>query len=214
MHSRASWIGPVEFVFADSLWLSRNISQAPIKRVPIHVPITCWHYGGSSRRYWSSDIWKAASEAPSDVVKHATDKLSREKAYLNERIGIHVDKLISLSLLEAPATLVCGELGFLGAYLPAAEICLSVAKGERLGSMEISVHRGEFRFDGEIREVDEFVVIVAADTITKPPDTQSILLGLVTRDGISSRVGIGFIYYSKDSGSLKPQWQYKFFRVR
>ncbi|RYP69876.1 hypothetical protein DL771_005819 [Monosporascus sp. 5C6A] len=212
--SWTSWIGPVEFVFAESLWLSRNISQAPIKRVPIYVPIPFWHYGASSRRYWSRDIWKDAYEARNNTARHESDELSCTKRYLSDNIGINFDLLLDRSLSEVPPGLSCGELGFFGPYLPSREFRLSVATGRRVGSLEVSVHRGEFRFDGEVEEVDELIAVVAANTITRPPDTQSILLGVGTRDGISSRVGIGFIYYSKDPSSLKPQWQYKFFKVR
>ncbi|KAH8806112.1 heterokaryon incompatibility protein-domain-containing protein [Xylogone sp. PMI_703] len=211
--SWASWSGPIEFVFADSLWLSRNISQAPIKRVPIYVPITCWYYGDSSRKFWSRDTWKAASEAQNDTTGHVSDDLSRTKRYLGDRIGINVG-LLDQSLEKVPPNLSCGELGFFGPYLPSSEFRISAATGEHVGSLEVSVHRGEFRFDDEVEKVDELVAVVAADTITKPPDTQSILLGLVTQDGISRRVGIGFIYYSKDPSAPKPGWQYRFFKVR
>ncbi|KAF9224652.1 HET-domain-containing protein [Gyrodon lividus] len=212
--SWASWVGPIEFVFADSLWLSRNISQAPIKRVPIYVPITCWYYEGSNGRFWTRDIWMAACETRNDMPRHISDELSRTKSYLGDRIGIDVDLLLDQSQSEVPEGLSCGELRFFGPYLPSREFRLSVAPGKRIGPLEVSVHRGEFRFDGEVEEVDELVAVVAANTITKPPDAQSILLGLSTRDGISTRVGIGFIYYSRDPSSLKPQWQYKFFKVR
>ncbi|RYP20216.1 hypothetical protein DL765_002890 [Monosporascus sp. GIB2] len=212
--SWSSWIGPVEFVFAESLWLSRNISQAPIKRVPIYVPIPFWHYGDSSRRFWSRDTWKSACEARNDTAREESNELSRTKSYLSNHIGINFDLLLDDSLSEVPPSLSCGELGFFGPYLPSKEFRLSVATGKRVGPLEVSVHRGEFRFDGEVEEVDELVAVVAANTITRPPDAQSILLGLVTRDGVSRRVGIGFIYYSKDPSSVKPQWHYKFFKVR
>ncbi|RYP42707.1 hypothetical protein DL767_000076 [Monosporascus sp. MG133] len=212
--SWTSWIGPVEFVFADSLWLSRNISQAPIKRVPIYTPIPFWHYGDSSRRFWSCDVWKAACEARDNAARHKSDEVSRTKSYLSDHTGINFDLLLERSLSEVPPSLSCGELGFFGPYLPSSEFRVSVATGKRVGSLEVSVHRGEFRFDGEVEEVDEIVAVVAANTITKPPDAQSILLGLATRNGISSRVGIGFIYYSKKPRSPKPQWHYRFFKMR
>lgn len=84
------------------------------------------------------------------------------------------------------------------------------------GTWEISVadQKGEFRFDdGEYREVDEFVAIVAADKISKPKNPFAFFLGLVTKDGISTRVGIGFIDCAEDLSSLKERWQYKFFRI-
>ena len=79
---------------------------------------------------------------------------------------------------------------------------------------EIGPHRGEFRFDQGWGEVDEYVAVMTSDTITKPPDTQSILLGLATQGGVPRRVGIGWIYYTKDSDAPLPSWKYKFFRVK
>lgn len=149
------------------------------------------------------------------MVGHVSEELTRTKTYLNERIGINIDILLSQSLLKAPTTLLCGELGFFGAYLPTEEVRILRIKGERFSILEISAnYRGEFRFDGDFEEVDEFVIVVAADTISEPPKTQSILLGLVTRNNISMRVGIGFVYYPKKPNILKPRWQYKFFRLR
>jgi hypothetical protein len=175
----------------------------------MYVPITCWYYGGSSRKFWSCSTWKAACEA-----QNVPDELSHTRSYLSDRIGINVDLLLSQSLSEVQPSLSRGELGFFGPYLPFKEFSLSVVKGKRVRSLEVSAHRGEFRFDGEVEEVDELVAVIAANTITKPPDTQTIFLGLATRDGISIRVGVGFIYYSKDPNSHKPQWEYKFFKVR
>ncbi|KAI3316570.1 HET-domain-containing protein [Xylariaceae sp. AK1471] len=212
--SWTSWIGPVEFVFAEGLWLSRNISQAPIKRVPIYVPIICWHYGDSVHRFWSRDMWKAACEAQNGMTGNVSDELSRTKRYLTDCIGLDVDRLLSRSLCKHRPNLSCGELGFFGPYLPSRKFRLSVVASKRVCSLEVSTYRGQFRFDETPQEMDELVAIVAANTITKPPDTQSILLGLTTRVGISTRVGIGFIYYSKEPSSPRPSWQYRFFKVR
>ncbi|KAI0810029.1 HET-domain-containing protein [Xylaria sp. FL0064] len=218
--SWTSWVGPVEFVFADSLWLSRNISQAPIKRVPIHVPIICWHYGESKERFWTRDTWKAAYTTQNGVAGKLLDQLSHTRSYLTDHIGLDVDLLWDQSLHEPPRSLSCGELGFFGPYLPSTGFHLSVTADKRVWSLGVptphgqSIHRGQFRFDGEIQDVDELVAVVAANTITTPPDTQSIILGLATRDGISTRVGIGFIYYPRDLSSPRPSWQYRFFTVR
>ncbi|KAF3764591.1 HET-domain-containing protein [Cryphonectria parasitica EP155] len=212
--SWASWIGPVDFVFADSLWLSRNISQALIKHVPVYALIPSWQYGDSSQNFWSHGIWKAACEPESNMTKHDSEQASRAKSYLRDRLGIDVDGVLNQPPSEVPPRLGCGELGFLGPYLPASEFCISVT-GKRDGSLQVSTHHhGKFRFDGQVERVDELVGVVAADTITKPPDTQSTFLGLVTRDGISSRVGIGYVYYSQEPSALKPKWQYKYFKVQ
>lgn len=39
MDNRASWVGPIDFVFADGLWLSWNISREPKKRMKISTGI-------------------------------------------------------------------------------------------------------------------------------------------------------------------------------
>jgi hypothetical protein len=74
-------------------------------------------------------------------------------------------------------------------------------------------HAGEVRFDAGAGEVDEFVVVVTSDIITQNPVTQSIFLGLQTVDGTSRRVGLGWVYYSKDEADPRPSWKYKFFRL-
>ena len=68
--------------------------------------------------------------------------------------------------------------------------------------------------DSEAKEVNEFVAIVAADKISNPFNPRVFFLGLVTREGISTRVGIGFINFPKPPISPALQWQYKFFRIR
>ncbi|KAI0853476.1 HET-domain-containing protein [Daldinia vernicosa] len=207
------WTGPVEFVFVDSLWLSRNISQAPIKRVPIYVPIICWYYGGSKKQFWTRDVWKTICETPNHATKKTTEEFRQTKHYLS-RIGMDTDVLLDWSRNTQPPDLDCGELGFVAPYLNAGQFEVTTAKGEHVWILKVSSHQGQFRFDGRVEAIDELVVIVAANTITQPPDTQSILLGLTTRDGVSRRVGIGYIYYSKDTDFIKPQWNYKFFRIQ
>ncbi|KAI1398264.1 HET-domain-containing protein [Hypoxylon fuscum] len=211
--SWASWIGPVEFVFADNMWLSRNISQAPVKRVPIYVPITYWSYGGSKQKFWTRDIWKHACETMNMATGYASDDFNRTKSYLTDCIGIDVNMLLDQSRSKLPS-LRYGELGFFGPYLTARQFRISAPRSGQVGSLEVSTHQGEFRFDGEVQAVDELVAAVTSNTITKPPNTQTIFVGLTTRDGVSRRVGLGYIYYSKDSGAAKPQWQYKLLTIR
>ncbi|KAL7621370.1 hypothetical protein AAE478_008691 [Parahypoxylon ruwenzoriense] len=214
--SWSSWVGPIEFVFADSLWLSRTISQAPIKHAAIHVAISAVYYGGnSSHRCWSRSLWKAAGEAREPSTMPASDDFARMKAYLTATIGLDVDRLLTEPNPTASSSLVCGELGFWAAYLPTQKILISRKEGNRVRELDLSGHRGEFRFDVDADDhVDELVVMVVADTIRKPPDPLSILLGLATQDGISTRVGIGYVYYSKDLEVARPHWQYRWFQVR
>ena len=111
-----------------------------------------------------------------------------------------------------------GELGFFAAYLPSKEVQLAEKgqKVERVVTMGLSGgHHGEFRFDdNESRDVDEFILVVASDTVAKQPKTQSIFLGVsTTPDGLSRRIGIGFVYYSASVDAVKPTWQYKQFKL-
>ncbi|OTB19332.1 hypothetical protein K445DRAFT_314217 [Daldinia sp. EC12] len=207
------WTSPMEFAFADSLWLSRNISQAPIKRIPIYTPIICWYYGGSQKQFWARDIWKTICEIQGHTTKKAPEEFRRTK-YFFDRIGISTETLLDRSRSKQPPNLNYGELGFVGSYLDAGQFEIKAAKDERIKTLKVSCHEGQFRFDGEIETVDELVVIVAANTITKLPDTQSILLGLTTQGGVSRRVGLGYIYYSRAEDFVKPEWKYKFFKIR
>ncbi|KAM4060510.1 heterokaryon incompatibility protein [Hirsutella rhossiliensis] len=210
--SWASWTGPIEFVFADSAWLSRNISQAPIKGVPLHVPITRWHFGVSTGPVWSREVWAACDERPPIARGISTEELFRTKGELG-RVGIDVDLLVENATAEPGRPLACGELGFFGPCVGLEEFSLSSTEGQQVCSLEVSDHRGRFRFDGDVRQVDELVAFVVTNTITKPPDTQSIFLGLHTSDGVSARVGIGYVYYSKDQTVRAPKWRYRFFIV-
>lgn len=212
MDNKASWVRPIDFVFADSLWLSRNISRAPEKRMKIHIPLVYWHYGDSDHRIWSHDTWKNANEARNGASRHVPDD------YLGEHTGINVNLFLEQSLSQTPPSLSCGELDFFGPYLPSCKFRISVAgmalnKSSRVVAwwgegpldahvrlLEVSAFRGEFRFDDEVGDVDELVAVGAANTtLSKTHYTQSTLLGLTTRNGFSTRVGIGFIYFSKDS---------------
>lgn len=214
---RASWAGPVEFVFADNHWLPRKISQAPVKRVPLHVSIICWYYGGLERRFFIGGAWKSVYEdLDDDSTKQTFLELARSRHYLERRVGIDVKSLLegsSRSEVELRESLQCGELGFFAPYVAARKFEVMVAPGHLYGNLDLSGHKGEFRFDGGDEPIDELVPVVSADTLTKNKDTQSILLGLTTRGGISKRVGVGYIYYS-NVNIPKPKWEYRFFRVR
>ena len=197
------------------MWLSRNITQAPLKKIPIHVLIPCWHYGGTDKRFYSQDIWEAACEKRTDDVKSdAMDACALSKSYAKGQIGVDMDTLLDKAARGTPPELEVGELGFVGAFLDIGDVSLSARSEDgRVSNVEIGPHRGEFRFDEYSGEVEQYVAVVTSDTITKPPDTQSILLGLATRDGISRRVGIGWVYYSKEAGDPLPPWKYRFFRI-
>jgi hypothetical protein len=104
-----------------------------------------------------------------------------------------------------------------------------------------SSHAGEFRFDdgfdggwseelskkreeeGELEEEEvglhelDLVAVTVTDTITKPSDAVALLLGLQSKggeDGVSERVGVGFLYCSRAEGVPRPPWEYKFFSVK
>ncbi|KAI0884919.1 HET-domain-containing protein [Annulohypoxylon maeteangense] len=217
--SWTSWSGPVEFVFEDNLWLPRKISRVPIKRVPLYVPIVCWYYGGSEISYfWTRDIWRTAyiSSHSDTTTSHTDSEVTRTRKYLQSRVGINVKVLLDESTqCDVPGdTLESGELGFFAPYVVAEQFHIKIKPGDVVGSLDVSGHRGEFRFDGGYEPIDELVPIVVADTLSKPPNAQSILLGLTTtRKGVSKRVGIGFVHYS-DVDLPKPQWNYRFFMVR
>jgi hypothetical protein len=203
------------------MWLSRNISQIPMKKVPVHVLILCWYYGGTTKRFWSQDMWQVICEKKE--IKEGKRKMDandaagyfREmKTYTGQKVGISVDELLTKTTNDKVHDLATGELGFIGAYLDAGDVSLTEKSGTRVYDMEIgSSHRGEFRFDDEAGEADEYVAIVTSDTITKDPTTQSIFLGLQTVDGVSKRVGLGWVYYSKDESDSRPPWKYKFFKL-
>ncbi|KAI1472681.1 HET-domain-containing protein [Daldinia caldariorum] len=196
--SWVSWDDPVEFVFADNLWLPRKISQAPVKRVPLHVPIVRWYYGGSKGKHWTTDIWKTVCEAQDcdSTSEHASGEIDRTRDYLHSRVGIDVKTLIDGSSgkrIKLFYRLGCGELGFFAPYVKARQFHMTIDSGSQVGKLDVSGHLGEFRFDeGDKRDgiVDELVPIVAAN-VTRSTDAQSIFLGLTTRMGVSKRVGIG-----------------------
>ena len=207
MASRASWAGPVDFVFGESDWLSRNISYALRKRLPIHVATRYWHFSDSTR-HTTHDVWEAQEDDGKD-----SKELSAAKKYLQDKIGLDIEKIHGDEAEEAEEDLLTGELGFFGAYVPASATTVESKKG-RMAEIKIGGHKGEFRFDGEARGIDAFVHVVSAETIRKPADTQSTILGLATEEGVSRRVGVGFIYHSKEPSSKHPPWEYKRFRLQ
>ncbi|KAK0730085.1 heterokaryon incompatibility protein-domain-containing protein [Lasiosphaeris hirsuta] len=192
--SRASYFGAIDFVFADNLWISRNISQAPTKPVPFYGLVTSWHYEGGTQD------------------THNQLESLRARRYLVDYFGLDVDLLLPRSQLEkeAPSHLACGELGFLGAcLLPDG---FRISRGTRVAALELAgIHRGEFRFDNESEaNVDQLVAVAACDTIIKPPGRVAIFVGLATEEGVSRRVGVGFVYLDQGESSMKPQWEYRF----
>lgn len=212
--SRAFWDGPIEFVFADSMWLSRNITQISLKNIAIHVLILRWHYGGTEKKFFSQGMWKAAYVKPVDMNDDVEKLCQLSKSYAKKHVGVDMNTLVCGETSMKPPKLEVGELGFMGAFLDAGDVSLVPKPGSiRVSNMEIGLHHGEFRFDGESGEVDQYVVVVTSDTITKIPDTQFILLGLSTQDGISKRVGLGWAYCSKDPKAELPPWKYQFFRI-
>ncbi|KAI1454774.1 HET-domain-containing protein [Annulohypoxylon moriforme] len=206
--SWASWTGPVEFMFEDNNWLPRKISRVPVKRMPLHVPIVRWYYGGSRDGFWTRDIWRTS--------RFNLRSSTTTKEYLQSRIGIDVQLLLDESLrsdVRIHDVLKDGELGFFAPYVTAQQFHVKIRPGSIVGDLDVSGHAGEFRFDSGYESIDELVPVVAADTLAKPPNAQSCFLGLTTRKGVSKRVGIGFVHYLK-ANLPKPQWKYRFFRVR
>lgn len=203
----------MEFVFAESLWLTRNISQAIIKGKPVHPAIPCWYYpDDSGKPHWSCIAWKAAGSAPP-----GSSEFHQAKAFFEDRIGLDTQGLLSQSSsLPSDNNLQEGHLGFFAAYT--RNMNLETTRSGPTGQghkLTIGEHAGEFRYDSTNEEeaVEELVLLVAAESITPVPYTASILLGLVTRDGISRRVGLGYIAHKKGSEPVGLQWEYKFFQV-
>ncbi|PWY90953.1 HET-domain-containing protein [Aspergillus heteromorphus CBS 117.55] len=211
--SWASWVGPVEFIFAESLWLSRSISHAPRKNAPLHIAIAQWHFGDANSGTWSNRAWQPARELRGQRSRHSPTQDLTTQRYLSDVIGIRPKPLLDQSLNPPQPSLRCGQLGFIGAFLGSGSFDLSDAVTERIKSLVVSkVHIGQFRFDGDMAvPVTELVMVVCTITVMSLPRTIMIFLGMTTRDGVSVRVGIGYAYYSKDAGAHKPPWEYKFF---
>jgi len=212
--SWAYWAGPVEFVFAESLWLSRNISQAVLKRKPVHAAIPCWDFpGGSGKRYHSCDAWKAGADTGPD-----SSEFRRTKVFLEDRLGLDTQTLLrESSSSPLDNTLQEGDLSFFAAYMSASaqDVNLNIIPAKELWQLRIDEHAGQFRYDSidDKEGVEELVLLTAAETITNPPDTVSILLGLATRDGATRRVGLGYLTHARGKESVGLQWEYKYFRV-
>lgn len=109
-------MGPVEFFFSDNYWLSRNISQAPVKQVPIYNPFACWYYGNSNLKYWSNETWKVASETLDRGTELQSEQYARMNDYLNNRVGVDTENLLGQSRSTVSPVLNCGELGFSAPY--------------------------------------------------------------------------------------------------
>ncbi|PKY03794.1 HET-domain-containing protein [Aspergillus campestris IBT 28561] len=213
--SWASWTGPVDFVYAESYWVSRYISHAIKKKAPLYAVITSWIFGEPKKESWcwSSPVWEAASQGSVPGQRIKPDEVARAKDYLKTVLGIDANALLSISRLVAPPVtkLSCGALGFVGACLLSTEFCfVDTKKDHKVRRLEVGKHEGEFRFDDGVEVVDELVPVVAGETITGS-GTYSIVLGLATEYGVSRRVGIGFVYFSKDPEVARPEWRYKFF---
>jgi hypothetical protein len=212
----------MEFVFADSAWLSRIISLAPARHVPLHVAIPRWQFGntdGTVTTVPSHGSWAEAAGGE----RRETDT----ERYLTDHLGIDASTLRRQPALEV--RLGPNEMGFWAAHLSSEAVKLTKPeKLERFLIMDIAVsggerHRkGEFRFDDakETRRVDAFVLVLASDTFQDAhlKKTQSVFLGLAgTKEpGVFERVGLGFVYFSgkeDDEGARKPSWEYKYFRV-
>ena len=194
------------------MWLSRNITQAPLKKIPIHVLIPAWHYGGTKKDFYTQQIWEAVCNTPSSMSAALAKASALCQNYARDQIGVDMGKLLQHG--ETYPELDIGDLAFAAAYLDAGDVEVTGRDGGgQVSDMRIGPHKGEFRFDGESGEVSEFVVVVTSDTITQPPDTQSIFLGLETKDGRSRRIGLGWVYYSKTEGHTYPAWRYRVFRI-
>ncbi|KAK4159943.1 heterokaryon incompatibility protein-domain-containing protein [Cladorrhinum sp. PSN259] len=220
--SWASWIGPIEFVFADSAWLSRIISLAPARHVPLHVAIPRWQFGntdGTITTVPSHGSW--AEPAGGERRENDTER------YLTDHLGIDASTLRKQPALEVK--LGPNEMGFWAAHLASEAVKLTKPeKPERFLIMDIpgsggERHReGEFRFDdaNETRRVDAFVLVLASETLQDAPSrkTQSVFLGFAgtKEQGVFERVGLGFVYFTgkgDDADTGKPSWEYKYFRV-
>ncbi|PYH71695.1 HET domain-containing protein [Aspergillus vadensis CBS 113365] len=216
--SWASWIGSVEFVFAESLWLSRNLSQALLKKRPVYPAVPCWFYSdGPSRDHrinmskirWSCKAWKEAGQSPLSSLE-----FHKAKAFLEKRLGLDTNLLYRRSL-SFPTDLRTqeGHLHFFCAYTSSYNIAAHC--NGQAHQLKIGKAVGEFRYDSlkESEKVEELALLVAAESITSPPYTVSILLGLVTKDGISRRVGLGYVNHGLSSDPLEVHWEYKEFRL-
>ncbi|KAF7948487.1 uncharacterized protein EAE97_003898 [Botrytis byssoidea] len=214
--SWASWIGSIEFIFAESLWLSRSISHAPRKGVPIHVCIPQWQVGNSTEKTWSNSAWKSAGKYYRRNLRRFPDSFSPTQQFLGSCIGIDLPYLLDQSFAARRSTLECGQLRFVAPYLRSREFVLSAGTDQSIKLLSTSAtHRGEFRFDDRmlIGPINELVMVLCTNTVTKPPRALGVFLGLTTCKGISRRVGIGFLNFSRDAKRPKPSWEYKSFTI-
>lgn len=168
------------------------------------------------RKFWTRDVWEATCKPTSSGTSHNSDSFNSTKGYLSDLVGIDVGLMIDRSQTGRELSLMLnhGELGFFGPYLGADRFRITGRRNEQVWDLVLPGHYGEFRFDSGFQAIDELVVIVASNTLNKPPDTQLVLLGLETREGVSRRVGIGVILLSGNKGCKLPLWGYKLFRVQ
>ncbi|PYH37814.1 HET domain-containing protein [Aspergillus neoniger CBS 115656] len=217
--SWASWLGPIEFIFAESLWLSRSISHAPRKNSPVHVAVAQWQFGDANSCFWSHRLWQASEDVRKEKEKHKLKDYWITRKFLSDVIGIHVKRLLSKSLGSLQVRLICGQLGFIGAYLGCGDFNIALAGTERIKPLDLpGGHAGQFKYDvksdsNSFVPATELVIICCTTTIMGLPRTVMVFLGVATRDGVSVRVGVGYTYLSKDTGASKPRWGYRFFVV-
>ena len=224
-------------MFADSMWLSRNISQAPMKKMPVHSLVPSWHVGNIPDDFWSQTAWQSLAQSP--ITKgsgQVADGVEALRSYV-AGLGIDAQELVRLARNQnnnfRPRPVVAGDeeeksgrLSFVGAYIGAGDASLSNPTGKHR-AMQINVggHQGEFRYDDEGGEAEEYVALVTCDTITKTPDQVVILLGLARHDKrcssssgggsqwMSKRVGIGYVYRSKKEDVAPMPWKYRSFQL-
>ncbi|KAK4445351.1 heterokaryon incompatibility protein-domain-containing protein [Podospora aff. communis PSN243] len=207
--SWVSWVGPIEFLLESALWVPRYVSKALSKRAPLYVSISSWSYGG-----------RRAPSLPHETANQEKGiSIAQTQACLNG-IGVNHDFLPPQypSQWTSAPTPRPGELVFRGAYLPRGEFEISMpepgAKSEsadpRVCPITVSSsHTGRFRFDGDdmTTPVHTLVAVVTFMTITDRPNTASIILGLTTRNGVSTWTGVGFVVYGAKGGRVrKPRW--------
>lgn len=181
----------------------------------MHTAVVQWHFGGASSGVWSHRLWQAAENVRNHKEKHKLNEYRTTRKFLNDVIGIQVKRLLDKSLNSVLASLGCGQLGFIGAYLGSSDFHIADAVTERTQPLVVSgVHAGQFKYDGNtVVPVTELVIILCTNTIMGLPRTVMVFLGLATQDGVSVRVGVGYTYLSKDTGAPKPRWDYRFFVV-
>ncbi|KAJ8059753.1 hypothetical protein OCU04_011393 [Sclerotinia nivalis] len=214
--SWASWDGPIEFIFAESLWLSRSISHAPRRNVPLHICIPWWQFGDSMRKVWTNSSWKAVGENHHKSPGHFPDDFLHSQQYLSDHIGVDIVQLVNHSITLHQSMPRCGQLRFVAPYFGSGKFVLSGAVDKSIRVVTLcGVYCGEFQFDGQtIKPVDELVLVLCTNTLNKIPKKVGVFLGLATHNGLSVRAGIGFVYFAQDAKVTKPPIEYKLFTIQ